>query len=326
MHEEARHSTRAFAPASVANLTVGFDVLGVAIEPLGEPAWGDVVGVAAGAPGDPPLALTVAGPFASALDGSGENVVVTVARALLVEATRAGIEPGPLRLHLEKGLPVGSGLGSSAASSVAALVALERHLGLELEEEKRIALAARGEETACGAAHVDNVAPSLLGGLLLLGPRGSVVRLPWPEDLFMVVARPDHSISTRTAREVLPREVPLPVAVEQGRRLAALVSALHRGETGALAACLEDGLAEPARTRLLPGFSAVKEAVLGRGALGFGLAGSGASVFALAPSEEIARALLPVLVDGFSRAGIPATAHRVRVDRRGARVLEGDSR
>lgn len=230
----------------------------------------------------------------------------------------------PLALVLHKRLPVASGLGSSAASAVAAVVAIDEALGAPLGEEGRLAAAAEAEGHASGAAHLDNVAPILAGGVRLIAFGERVRALPWPEDLLFVVVSPALELETRAARAVLPREVPLPLAVAHAQNLAALVHALHADDRALLAATLRDLLAEPFRAPLVPGFAAVQAAALAAGALGCSLSGAGPAVFAVAASADAER--VAAAAEGAWRAaGVACRARICAADRRGARRIEAGS-
>jgi homoserine kinase len=224
---------RAYAPASIGNLAAGFDVLGAALAPVDGSLWGDVV-EAEPAERD---SFVAQGRYAASLPADpGENLVPR-ACALLRETLGAALPPLCLTLH--KGLPLRSGLGSSSASIVAALMACNAAAGARLEKLELLPLAGRAEGLAAGAVHLDNVAPSLLGGLRLVTAAGAPA-LPFPDDLRLVVAHPDLELSTAEARAVLPPEVPFELAVEHAGNLAGLVHALHAGDRELLAESLRD--------------------------------------------------------------------------------------
>jgi homoserine kinase len=225
-----------------------------------------------------------------------------------------------LALDLHKGLPVASGLGSSAASAVAAVVAIDELLGRPLGEAGRLTASAEAEAFASGATHLDNVAPILLGGVRLVAFGARVRELPWPDELLFVLLQPELELSTRQARAVLPGSVPLPLAVAHAQNLAALVHALHAQERELLAATLRDLLVEPHRAPLVPGFAAVKAAALAAGALGCSLSGAGPAMFAVAEAgraEEVGAAA----AEAWHMAGVAARVRVCKVDRCGARVV-----
>lgn len=305
---------QAYAPASIGNVAAGFDVMGAALAPLDGSLLGDRVTLSgAGAP-----AFEVAGPFAHRLPPDPQQNLVLKAKALFEESY--GALP-PMAIRLEKALPVNSGLGSSAASIVAALVAFNAWVGEPYGPGELLALAGRAEASVSGSVHYDNVAPSLLGGLRLVVPGGKARALPFPADLAFVVLRPDLEVATRDARSALPASVPLADAVAFGGNLAAFVQALHAQDSALLAASFRDVLAEPHRARLVKGFREVQAAALGAGALGCSLSGSGPAVFAVAEEGAEARAVAEAMVTAFQAAGVRAEALLCGLDAQGARVL-----
>ena len=325
-------SVRAFAPASVSNIACGFDILGFALQSEadgGPPGPGDVV-TARGRDGRDgrcaPVRIT-------AIDGddgrlpleTGRNTAAVAAKALLqAEAPDTAVD-----LEIGKRMPLESGLGSSAASAVAAVVAVDALLGLDLPPAALLRYALAGEILASGGAHADNLAPALFGGLVLvrsLEPEPDVVELPVPQGLTCALARPHTHVNTRESRSRLDRHLPLERAVTQWGNAAALVASLYRNDLELLSRSLVDVVAEPVRGPNVPGFYDAKEAAVAAGALGCSLSGSGPAVFALC--------------DGAGRAGEVAAAmaaaleHALGVDcdrlvsplpAPGARVIEGDA-
>ncbi len=269
---------RVFAPASSANLNVGFDCLGVALRPL-EGRLGDEL-IARPADMD---TFSLSGPYAGAIKGT--NVVV---RALARIREISG-KSRPLGLELHKGLPVGSGLGSSAASVVAAVIAIDEFYGNPLGADGRLRLMGELESELSGGLHWDNILPCLLGGLRL----GSEA-LPLPDSWLWLVAYPGIRLETRTMRAVLPASIPLSDAVGQASRLGHFVNALYRADARAAAAQMVDPIVEPRRAELIPGFSGIKADLHGAGALAAGISGSGPTIFAIFDTNEAARAALPL--------------------------------
>jgi homoserine kinase len=276
----AMESVTAFAPATVSNVACGFDVLGFAL----------------GAPGDQVTARLVPAPgvrIAEIVGDSGRlprdaarNTAGVAASALIRQlGERRGIE-----LSIRKGLPLSSGLGGSAASAVAAVVAVDALLDAQSPLETLMACAFDGERIGAGSAHGDNIAPCLYGGFVLVRSTDPVdiVRLPVPDGLVAVVIHPDLEIETSRARALLGDTVKLADAIQQWANLGAFVDALHRGDFGLLARSLEDRIAEPRRAPLVPGLAVVKQAAVDAGALGCSLSGSGPSLFALCRGVETA--------------------------------------
>lgn len=326
-------TVRAYAPASIGNFAAGFDLLGAALSPIDSPLDGSLLGdvVSAELAGEP--SLSVSGPWASRLPADPRANLVLLTFALYREAVEAKGLPAPaLAFHLEKNLPQRSGLGSSGSSVAATLAACQAALGSPLDEDELLGVAGRAEGLVSGSPHLDNVAPSLRGGLQLVvpptGDGGSPTAraLPWHErfgDLVLAVASPEHELATEESRRALPAAVPLAQAVAFAGNLAAFVLAVERGDRDLLRRCLRDPLAEPHRAPLVPGFRAAQAAALEAGALGCTLSGSGPATFALAEDEDAGRAVAEALRQGFAAAGLGATVRLCRIDPRGARVLPG---
>lgn len=319
----------AFAPASISNVCCGFDVLGAALEGPGDrvrarrsdrpgvtlaKVEGDRDGEGRGRlPRDP-----------------GANTASVAALALLEAAGHPGTG---VELELFKGLPLASGLGSSAASAVAAAVAVDALLDLGSSREDLLAAALEGERVASGTVHADNAAPCLYGGWVLVrsnqsteGSPVDVVPLEVPGELTVVLLQPELEIVTREARNMLPRALPLSAAVTQWGNLGALVAALHQGDWDLIGRSLVDVVAEPVRSKLVPGFEAAVAAAREAGALGAGLSGSGPSLFALCRGRAVAGQTAAALEEVFRRQAGVACRTWVSPGRApGARVLDGGS-
>ena len=267
------------------------------------------------------------------VDGDGgrlprgdSNTAVVAARELL---ERLG-EPFGVDLVLHKGMPLASGLGSSAASAAATLRAVNRLAGDPLAAEELLPCALAAEQVAAGAGHADNAAPALLGGFVLIRSVAplDLVRLPVPEGLAVALLSPDVEIPTEAARRILRKRIPLADAVSQWGNLAALVASLYAGDLALMGRSLDDLIAEPVRAVLIPGFAAVKEAALAGGAIGCSISGAGPAVFALAASVEQAKATVAEgMREAFADAGLTAAAYVSEISRAGpritARVLTG---
>jgi homoserine kinase len=304
----------AFAPATVSNVACGFDVLGFALD---EP--GDVV-MAEPTDTDDVVIRAIEGDAGRLSRDPARNTASAAVAALLthLQTTRG------VALTIHKGIPLESGIGSSGASAVAAVVAVNELLGRPASTGVLVACAMAGEEVGCGARHPDNVAPALLGGFVLARQSAppDVVRLPVPDGLACALLHPRLRVSTAEARRLLGPTVALEAAVRQWGNLGALVAALFTSDLALLSRSLEDVVAEPRRAQLVPGFRQVKEAALAAGALGCSLSGSGPSVFALATTLDRARQAGDAMQAAFAKqSDVGSDLYVSAVGRAGARLI-----
>lgn len=287
-------SITAFAPATVANFGPGFDVLGLAID-----GAGDTVTVKHGE--RPGIHITaIHGDDGRLPTDANQNTAGIAARETL---KAAGVDIN-LEIEIHKGLPLCSGLGSSAASAAAAAFATNQLIGSPLRKPDLIGPCIEAEAAVSGR-HADNVAPALLGGLVLVRSihPPDLIRLPIPDGLTIVVVTPEHEIPTSQARSVLPSEVPMHTMVASTAQIASLVSACYSGDLSLLSRCLTDEVVTPARIGLIPGGAEALDAALGAGALGASISGAGPSLFALCRSERSARAAAKVMQEAIAHAG-----------------------
>ncbi len=304
---------KVFAPASIGNVGVGFDVLGMALERPGD----EVIARKVPTPGVRISKITGHGgklPYAAEANTAG----VAVLRLLeYLGAEQEGIE-----LEIHKKMPLGSGLGSSAASAVAAVLAVSELLRTGLSKRELLPFACRGEQVASGSFHADNVAPSMLGGIVLVcdGETLDVHRLHVPPGLFVAVAYPHIEVLTRQARAVLKPEVPLRDHVRQSAFLAGFVVGCFTSNLELIGRCLQDILIEPQRAPLIPGFYDVKQAALSAGALGCSISGAGPSVFALCENSLIAENAGLAMQSAFREHNIAADLYLSKVNPEGAVV------
>jgi homoserine kinase len=307
----------AFAPATVSNVACGFDVLGFALDSPGD----EVTARFVDAPGV--TIETIEGDAGRLPREAAKNTAGVAARALL---TTVGQRRG-VALSIRKGLPLASGLGGSAASAVAAVVAVDALVGARAPLETLLACALEGEHLGAGSAHADNIAPSLYGGFVLVrrADPPDVVRLPVPAGLTAVVVHPDLEIETSKARALLGTTVPLGDAIRQWANLGAFVHGLHVGDFALLSRALEDTIAEPRRAPLVPGLASIKQAASDAGALGSSLSGSGPSLFALCRDVATAARVADVMTAAVKRAigGEPQT-YVSAIAPQGARVIAQD--
>lgn len=306
-------SVRAFAPASVGNIGVGFDLLGHAVDgprDLAQVARIDAPQVRIDA-----IRGDVVGVDALPLQADAN----TAGRALISLREALGL-PFGFAVELEKGIPLGSGLGGSAASCVAALVAANALLDRPLPRDALYPFALEGESVSSGSRHGDNVAPMLLGGVAMATAE-RMLSLPAPDWLHAVVVHPDQVLETRRSRAVLAEPYPLHEVVAHTAHLAQFLLGLQRGDAGLVRAGLRDVLVEPRRAPLIPGFAQVKQAALDHDALGASISGGGPSVFAWFASKAAAEAAAPAMRGAFADAGFDARAYVTPVNARRAEVL-----
>lgn len=293
-----RGAARAFAPGSVGNIGVGFDLLGHAID--GPRDIARVRRIDAPEVRIDAIRGDVAGIEAIPLEASAN----TAGRALQAMRETLGLDHG-FALELEKGIALGSGLGGSAASCVAALVAANAVLDAPLARAALYDFALEGEAVSTGSRHGDNVAPMLLGGVVMATPT-RMISLQVPDWLHCVVVHPDQVLETRRARAVLADPYPLHDVVAQGTHLALFLTGLQRGDADLIREGLRDVLVEPRRAPLIPGFARVKAAALDHGALGASISGGGPSAFAWFASRAEAEAAAPAMRAGFVESGFDA--------------------
>jgi len=308
----ARTSATAFAPASVGNVAVGFDVLGHAVGALGdlvratrraEP--GVVVRSITGVVRDLPLAAekNTAGMAVLAMQGELEL-------------------PFGFELDIEKGIPLGSGLGGSAASAVAAVVAAAALVGEPLDRTRLLKFAMKGEAVASGSVHVDNIAPSLFGGLILtVGiDNPHVKQIPVPDSVRCVIVHPHMVLATREARAILRKTVELSDFIWQQANLAGFLAGCYTSDLALMRESLLDVVIEPQRQVLIPGFVEVKQGALSAGAIGCSISGAGPTVFAWA-EEPDAENVRSEMVAAFHRHGLETDSWVSDIGREGARVV-----
>ena len=309
----APRSVTVFAPATVANVASGFDVLGFALE-----RPGDAVTVRRAEGRD--VAVT-------SISGDGGRLPKDPARNTAAVAARAFLEavgfPFGVEIAVEKRMPLASGLGSSAASAVAAVHAVNLLAGAPLSARELLPFTLLAEKAACGSAHADNTAPSLLGGFVLIRSYEplDVLRLPVPPGLACAVVHPHTEVKTEDARRILKKEIRLADAIRQWGNLAALVASLYEGDLALLGRSLQDVVAEPVRSLLIPGFAGVKRAALAAGSLGCSISGSGPSVFALCATAEVAERAGAGMVEAFRATGLASDLFLSAVNTTGPVVL-----
>jgi len=308
-----KQAVTAFAPATVANVGCGYDIFGFAID---EP--GDIVHVSCS---------NIAGVRISEITGDGGRLPMqaeqnTAGFAILRFLEKITSSQG-INLKLTKQLPLGSGMGSSAASSVAALIAVNHLFDEPLKKSELLTIAMEAEKLACGVAHADNVAPALFGGFILIRENDppDIVELPVPENLHCTIIHPEIEIKTLDARKIIEPYILLPDAVKQWANTAGLVAGLYKNDQDLLGRSMTDYIIEPRRAKLIPYFDEVKQTAIGNGAIGCSISGSGPSIFALSSSLKDARKIASSMRAVFSRNSIENQVYISKINRIGARIL-----
>lgn len=308
---DMRNEVHVFAPATVANVACGFDTLGFAIQRPGD----DIIARFSSKPG-----LTI-----SKIEGDGgklpkeaEKNTAGVAALRLMEHLNVvqGIE-----MEIYKGIPIGSGMGSSACSAVAGALAVNELMGRPLSREELLPFALEGEAIASGGAiHADNVGPCLLGGILLVRSNKELdtVNLDVPEELYAAVVLPDLQILTVEARNILRKEIPMKDAVTQWGNLGGMVAGLMKSDYELIGRSLQDVIAEPYRSKLIPHFYEVKQAAINAGALGCSISGAGPAVFALCRGDETAFKVAIAMQFVFKDVGIGCERYISTINTHGA--------
>jgi homoserine kinase len=306
---------KVFAPATVANVACGFDIFGFAVDNPG-----DVVEIKRKA--EPGIEITAIYGDEGRLPTDPKRNAVTVVMLHLLK--HLGIEDFGASVVLHKNMALGSGMGSSAASAVAGVVALNEMLGCPLTRKELLPFAMQGELIAAGAAHADNVGPSLLGGFLVIRSYKplDVFNIPVPKDLYCTLVHPDVEVNTKDARLILRNEVSLKNAITQMGNVAGLVSGLMTQDYGLISRSMVDVIIEPVRAILIPEFEEVKQAALQEGALGCSISGAGPAMFTLAQDSASAEKIGEAMKNTFAAAGISSTVYVSRINTEGPRILE----
>jgi len=303
----------AFAPASIGNVSVGFDCLGLALEKPG-----DIVVIEENDKPGVEL-IDLQGDNGQLPMDADKNVVGVVVKAML----RALDRDEAIAIRLIKGLPLQSGMGSSASSSVAAAMAANAYLGKPFTKKELIPFAMEGERVACGAAHADNVAPALLGGITLIRSNDplDIVSLPYLKNLYLAVIHPQVAVATKDARTVLPETIDRDTAVKQSAHLASFISALYQKDWKLLSRSMVDLIAEPFRKNLLLHFDEVKANAMDAGALTCGISGSGPTMFALCKGKTAAEKVAVNMGKVYADKLIENEIYVSKVNKRGAEIL-----
>ncbi len=310
-----RDSIKVFAPATIANVVCGYDILGLAVDAPGDEVImrkrvepGVIISKITGDDGRLPL------------DASKNTVSASVQHFLQhIGRTDVGVE-----IELHKKMPIGSGLGSSSASTVAGLFAINAMLGEPLSKMELVPFAMKGEELACGTGHADNVAPAILGGFVLIKSYKplDIIKLPYPEKLHCAIVFPDVDVPTRDARRMIREKVNLKDAVVQWGNIAGLVAGLFMKDLDLIGRSMKDVLIEPVRAILIPDFYKMREIAMQNGAISFGISGSGPSVFAFTKDADTSAKITQAIQQHLSKLNIGSQAYTSAVNADGPKVLD----
>ena len=325
-HEEPQHiepqypntstmkSIKAIAPATVANVSCGFDIFGFAVESPAD----EVIVTLSEKPGV--VIKEITGDDGLLPLESSRNTSSVAIQAFL---NKIGSNQGA-EIVLHKKLPLGSGMGSSAASSVAALIAINHLHDNPCTREQLLPFAMEAERIACGSAHADNVAPSLLGGFVLIRSYAplDVTKIPTPAGLYCTLVHPHMELKTEDSRRVLKSSIPMKDAITQWGNIAGLVVGLMKPDYGLITRSLQDVIAEPIRSVLIPGFDAIKEIAIEHGALGSGISGSGPTIFSLSIGADTANKVGNAIQEQFKIMKLKSDVFVSRINQVGARIAE----
>lgn len=302
---------RVFAPASIANLGCGFDIMGLALDEVG-----DILEMTA-EEGD---GITITNLTDVPLpDDIEENVITPVIRKFLeMTGQKAKID-----VRVCQKIYPGSGIGSSAASSAAAAYGMNELFDCPLSDEEMVICAMEGENLASGGYHADNAAPALLGGIILI--RGyeplDLIQVPIPGNFYCAVVHPRIMVSTKAARSILPKAVPMHDAISQWGNVGGLIAGLYSGNIGLVGRAMRDAVAEPYRKQFIPGFDELREKILASGSMAMNISGSGPSVFSLSDKREVAHRAGEIMKEHFGSRNIPCEVYVVKVTNKGAKLL-----
>ncbi len=303
-------TVKVLAPATVANLVCGFDVLGLCLqEPYDEMEVTLTHNKQIIITGNDGYAL----PKDPALNTAGAPLLEIMNRL----QTDIGFE-----VHIKKNIKPGSGVGSSAASAAGAVVAANYLLGNIFSKEEQVSFAMFGEKAASGVKHADNVAPCIYGGVTLIRSIFplDIVQLPAP-DLWVTVVHPQIEIRTADARQILKKQVLLKDAIKQWGNIAGLVAGFMQNDYGLISRSLEDVIIEPVRSILIPAFDEIKNRCKAAGALGGGISGSGPSIFMLSINEKMAQRVKMQMAAVYEKIELDHHIYVTKINREGVRLL-----
>lgn len=302
---------KVFSPATVANVSCGFDVLGFCLDTVG-----DIMTVRK----TESKGIVITKIEGAELPFEPENNVAGVAAKAILDAAE---HPFGVEIEIYKNIKPGSGVGSSSASASGTVWAINELLGRPFNKQELTAFGMKGEALASGAEHADNVAPGIFGGFTLvkqLSPL-KVVQLPTPSELWATLIHPQIEVKTSEARAILPTEVALKKAIKQWANVGSFISGLYDEDYELISESLEDSIVEPHRSKLIPHFDEVKNAMLTNGALGAGISGSGPSIFSLCKGEETAMKVAEAINEVYKDKGIEFDVYVSKINTNGVKII-----
>ncbi len=301
-----------FSPATVANVSCGFDVLGFCLDSVGDEM---II-----------RKIDKKGIFITKIEGfdlpfEPELNVAGVSALAMYEAAKpdCGFE-----IEIYKKIKPGSGIGSSAASAVGSVFGMNELLGRPFNKTELTAFAIKGEALASKCEHADNLAPAMFGGFTLVKTIAplQILEIPCPDDLYATIIHPQIEIKTSEARAILPKNIPLSDAITQWANFGSLIHALHTDDYALIKSSLQDAIVEPYRSQLIPYFNEVKQAALQAGALGAGISGSGPSIFTLSKSIETAKNVEQAMNEVYSKTTLDFDIHVSKINKKGIKIID----
>jgi len=303
-----------FSPATVANVSCGFDVLGFCLDSAGDEMIIKKVS-------NKGIRITKIEGYDIPFE-TKKNVAGVSALALIEDANPdCGFE-----IEIYKHIKPGSGIGSSSASAAGSVFAINELLGKPYNKIQLTSFAMKGEALASGSEHADNIAPAIFGGFTLVKSTQplEVIQIPTPHNLFTTIIHPQIEIKTSEARAILPKEIPLKDAISQWANVGSLIHALHTNDYALISRSLSDVVVEPHRSQLIPHFNVVKTKVIKTGALGCGISGSGPSIFALSEGVEKAKQVENVMKNIYAETQIDYTTYVSKINTEGIRIVNSE--
>jgi homoserine kinase len=300
-----------FCPATIANLSCGFDVLGLCLDTVGD----EMIVRKSTTKG-----IRITKLVGADLPLETEKNVAGVAALAMLEGMQLDFG---FEIEIYKNIKAGSGIGSSAASAAGAVVGINSLLGNPFKRKELVQFAMQGEKLACGNAHADNVAPALMGGFTLVRSYNplDIIRIESPSEIFATVVHPQIELKTSDARSVLKQTVSLKSAIMQWGNVGGLIAGLYTQDYDLIGRSLHDEIIEPVRSMLIPGFDLIKQTALANGALGSGISGSGPSIFALSRGEATAQKIAKSMCDVYDQMQLPYEIHVSKVNGDGVRII-----